>query len=74
MKIPEAIPHLIESLESKDNELRINAANALGMIGRPEANKHLQRMLDDEEWIVRTSAQKALKQIAAAQDFGRRGH
>jgi HEAT repeat protein len=66
-KAKEAVPDLIQALQSSDVLLRAQAALALGAIG-PDARgavPALTAALDDPEWSVRRQAALALGDIGA---------
>ena len=62
MQDSHAVPHLIERLEDKDEDLMVRheAAEALGAIGDRTALDVLERFVDDEEVVVAESCEVAL--------------
>ena len=62
MQDSHAVPHLIERLEDKDEDVMVRheAAEALGAIGDRTALGVLERFIDDEEMVVAESCEVAL--------------
>tara|TARA_B100000941_G_C28469704_1_gene535667 strand:- start:179 stop:658 length:480 start_codon:yes stop_codon:yes gene_type:complete len=62
MQDSHAVPHLIERLEDKDEDVMVRheAAEALGAIGDRTALGVLERFIDDEEIVVAESCEVAL--------------
>ena len=60
---PNAVPGLLQALNSHDVYVRIVAAEALGKIGRPEALRRLFETLDDPRADVRRRVIRALERI-----------
>lgn len=58
-----AVEPLIQALNSKDPEIRENAAITLGKIKDERAIKPLIKLLTDEEWEVESAATSALVEI-----------
>jgi hypothetical protein len=61
-----AVTDIIKRLDDPDEEVREEAARALGRIGSAEAVEHLIRHLRDEHSTIRTSAARALGRIGDA--------
>jgi HEAT repeat protein len=66
LRLPRAVPALIDALSHSMSNLRKEAALALGEIGVPEALPALERIKDDRDPEVRKSARLAIAQIHAA--------
>jgi len=62
MQDSHAVPHLIQRLEDKDEDVMVRheAAEALGAIGDRTALDVLERFVDDEEVVVAESCEVAL--------------
>jgi HEAT repeat protein len=58
-----ALPHLINALKDKDENVRKQAVLALGRIKRAEAIDPLIEMLADKDWFTRLTAAAALEAI-----------
>jgi hypothetical protein len=58
-----AVKPLIQALDSKDSEIRENAAITLGKIKDERAIEPLIKLLTDEEWEVESAATTALVEI-----------
>jgi HEAT repeats len=58
-----AFDSLTLALSDPNREIRRNAANALGMIGDPQATDALIQALTDSDWYVRSCAADALGKI-----------
>ena len=59
---PEAVPQLIDTLKSRDLELRLAAIIALGKIGGTEAKRALSLLRSDGSQAVRDAAEHALEE------------
>ena len=55
-----AYPILLGALQHRHFVLRMNAADELGDLGRPEAIPHIKALLDDPDADVRDAAQSAI--------------
>ena len=60
---PEAVPLLVDALESPDPETRIYTLWALGTVGAPEARMPLERSLQDPDPGIRKTAAFALGEL-----------
>ncbi len=61
---PSVVPELINSLINRPDDIRINAARALGVIGDSRAVTPLCYLLKDENPLVASTAADALGEIA----------
>lgn len=62
-----AVPLLIEQLQSNDREIRTRAARALGAIGDSTAGEPLMALLSDGAWEVRAAAALALGRLGISE-------
>ena len=62
MQDPHAVPHLIERLEDREEDVMVRheAAEALGAIGDRTALDVLKRFVDDDEVVIAESCEVAL--------------
>lgn len=62
MQDPHAVPHLIERLEDREEDVMVRheAAEALGAIGDRTALDVLERFVDDDEVVIAESCEVAL--------------
>ena len=62
MQDPHAVPHLIERLEDKEEDVMVRheAAEALGAIGDRTALSVLEKFVDDDEVVIAESCEVAL--------------
>ena len=62
MQDPHAVPHLIERLEDREEDVMVRheAAEALGAIGDRTALAVLERFVDDDEVVIAESCEVAL--------------
>jgi HEAT repeat protein/Tol biopolymer transport system component len=58
----EAVPALLESLQS-DPRIKVDAVEALGLIGDPRALEALRPLVNDGAYLVRTGAEEAIRRI-----------
>jgi HEAT repeat protein len=64
---PQATPAFIQALQDEEEDVRWEAAWALGEIGDPQATPALIQALQDENWRVREAAARTLGQIGDPQ-------
>jgi HEAT repeat protein len=60
----EAVLALGSALSTEDDSMRLNAVDALGEIGGPNASRYLEPMLQDENDIVREAAAQWLAELS----------
>ena len=60
---PEAIPHLVQLLKDRHENVRANSAGALARLGATRAIDAIEPLLGDPEDKVRRAARKALDRL-----------
>ena len=65
---PSAVPHLIQSLQDEDLDVRKASINALGKSGDVSVLEHLKPLLEDSNPAISTLAKLAIAQIERQSD------
>ncbi|MCL1974647.1 MAG: HEAT repeat domain-containing protein, partial [Firmicutes bacterium] len=61
-----AMPELCKAVTDENWAVRAAVAKAMGQIGEPAAQMFLQRLAEDEVWIVSINAREALRKIESS--------